>query len=297
MLRSRSRTVTGKQSLVNHHQSFQPPVTQNQSRNRVSSFTPALGGFSPSRIFSDPVKSMLGLALIPDTSPFFTLKTPMHDQFPRGKGRWWEDLESQGIGLAIIGKLFDKMHERNHKAISNSNLVVFGSSMKVSIPPSPAPALHYPESPTDFGIRTRNPPKLFSSPNSPARGSVSPHVLTECLSASEMELSEGYTCITYHGPNARTTHIFDNCIVEGYFTLQEPDNPKAEASSFLSFCYTCKKSLQQSKDIYIYRGEKSFCSQGCRHHEMEMDGVKDLRARKTPNPEASESTSPHSFGP
>lgn len=250
MLRSRSRAVIGKQSLVDHHRSSQAPVAQSHSRNRVSSFfAPAFGGFNTSRFCSDPIKPMLSPALILDVSPFSALRTPLADRFPGGKKRSWEDLESRGIGLAIIDKLFEQMPERNHPK-SNRNLVVFGSSMKVRIPPSPAPALELPESPTDYGIRTRN--SHLSSPNPRAPGSNSTGDLTECLSVSEMELSEDYTCITYHGANGRTTHIYDNCIVESHFTVQ-PDKPKAAPSSFLSFCYTCKKSLEQTKDIYIYR--------------------------------------------
>ncbi|XP_055831233.1 uncharacterized protein LOC129900308 [Solanum dulcamara] len=30
----------------------------------------------------------------------------------------------------------------------------------------------------------------------------------------EMESSEDYTCVMIHGPNPKTTHIFDNCIIE-----------------------------------------------------------------------------------
>ncbi|CAM8919650.1 unnamed protein product [Rhodiola kirilowii] len=42
------------------------------------------------------------------------------------------------------------------------------------------------------------------------------------------------------------------------------------SSDFLSFCYSCSKELA-GKDIYIYRGEKAFCSPSCRELEMEDD--------------------------
>ncbi|CAI0400778.1 unnamed protein product [Linum tenue] len=69
-----------------------------------------------------------------------------------------------------------------------------------------------------------------------------------------MELSEDYTCVISRGANPKTTHIFDNCVVENYFGVSEdsgsavPDN-----KNFLSICYTCKKSLEQKGDIFIYR--------------------------------------------
>jgi hypothetical protein len=42
----------------------------------------------------------------------------------------------------------------------------------------------------------------------------SPRVFSRCLSTSEMELSEDYTCVITHKPIPRTTHIFYNCIIE-----------------------------------------------------------------------------------
>lgn len=251
MLRNRSRAVLGKQSLVaDHPRSAQPSPTQNHRRNRVSSFFgSAFGGLSPSRFRCDTTKPMMSPSLILDVSPFSALRTRLPDRPSGGKKRSWEELESQEIGLAIVDRLFDKVPDKN-RAKPNRNLVLYGSSMRVRIPSPPAPTPGPLECPTDFGIKTRN--SQLSSPNSQARASNSPRLLTGCLSVSEMELSEDYTCVTYHGPNARTTHIFDNCIVESYFTVL-PDKPKPGKQSFLNSCYTCKKSLEQTKDIYIYR--------------------------------------------
>ncbi|CAN1246712.1 FCS-Like Zinc finger 8 [Linum grandiflorum] len=68
-----------------------------------------------------------------------------------------------------------------------------------------------------------------------------------------MELSEDYTCvISRKGTNPKTTHIFDNCVVENYFCLSS-ENSMNDSRDFLSFCYTCKKSLEQKRDIFIYR--------------------------------------------
>ncbi|KAF9615142.1 hypothetical protein IFM89_022100 [Coptis chinensis] len=114
------------------------------------------------------------------------------------------------------------------------------------------------------------------------------------LTASEIELSEDYTCIISHGPNPRTTHIFGDCVLECHTTeladcatKEEPGigTPKAlkcsnsslayPSDDFLSFCYFCKKKLEEGNDIYMYRGEKAFCSSACRDQEIlveeEMD--------------------------
>ncbi|XP_033136707.1 FCS-Like Zinc finger 11 isoform X3 [Brassica rapa] len=82
-------------------------------------------------------------------------------------------------------------------------------------------------------------------------------------SEDEMEMSEDYTCIITHGPNPKTTHIYGDQVSEldSMFPL---DN-------FLSVCNFCNKKLVLGKDIYMYRGEKAFCSAECRSEEMTID--------------------------
>ena len=93
------------------------------------------------------------------------------------------------------------------------------------------------------------------------------------LSASEIELSEDYTCVISYGPNPKTTHIFGDCILETHsnafkihYKNEEKEkekgvNPVANrlgspnpypSSDFLSFCHHCNKKLEEGKDIYIY---------------------------------------------
>ncbi|KAJ9547958.1 hypothetical protein OSB04_020501, partial [Centaurea solstitialis] len=48
------------------------------------------------------------------------------------------------------------------------------------------------------------------------------------------------------------------------------DGRGAESSGFLSCCMLCNKRLQ-GKDIFMYRGEKGFCSPECRSRQMVMD--------------------------
>ncbi|KAJ4718162.1 Pre-mRNA cleavage complex 2 protein Pcf11, putative isoform 2 [Melia azedarach] len=109
------------------------------------------------------------------------------------------------------------------------------------------------------------------------------------LATNEIELSEDYTCIISHGPNPKTTHIFGDCILEcpthefansdkegeeGVELPQVAVPPEGlslthyPSDEFLSFCYSCKKKLDNGEDIYMYRGEKAFCSFDCRSEEI-----------------------------
>ncbi|CBI20951.3 unnamed protein product, partial [Vitis vinifera] len=103
------------------------------------------------------------------------------------------------------------------------------------------------------------------------------------LSASEIELSEDYTCVISHGPNPKTTHIYGDCILE--FECSDNSTPYP-SNDFLSICYSCKKKLEEGKDIYMYRGEKAFCSLNCRSQEIlideEMEKTTDDSSEKSP---------------
>jgi zinc-finger of the FCS-type, C2-C2 len=94
------------------------------------------------------------------------------------------------------------------------------------------------------------------------------------LSAREIEQSEDYTCIKSYGPNAKTTHIFGDFILEPHI-IESSDNflntgetkgiefsqsgleapnepPHCSDIDFLSECFACEKKLD-GKDVYIYR--------------------------------------------
>ncbi|KAG6389504.1 hypothetical protein SASPL_150974 [Salvia splendens] len=116
----------------------------------------------------------------------------------------------------------------------------------------------------------------LSSASLPGNCFISP------IPTSEIELSEDYTCVRTHGPNPKVTHIFGDCILECHndFLKNSEDTPEARgqcdvlppypSDDFLKFCFSCKKRLD-GEDIFMYRGEKAFCSSACRSQEMEID--------------------------
>ena len=216
------------------------------------------------------------------------IQTPPKSPKPENKIHW-DKLDSRGVVLGLVDVLTD---DKSDPKLSKpeSRMVLFGSQLKIQIPPlsqSILPPADSPKSPGDFGMKTRNShlcsfslglsstsmkKSPFGSSNSGIENSNSSLVFSGCLSATEMELSEDYTCVISHGPNPRTTHIFDDCIVESCCGVVEFSASKKEngflanqsisypSESFLSFCHNCKKKLGEGDDIYMYR-----LAQNCLH--------------------------------
>jgi len=304
MLRKRSRGTTSKQALMADFSPLPSPADEYRKPTASLFVSPRLLTNFTHKSFSE-IESAMSPTSILDSKPFSGLRNPFWSETntPRNPEpeikRHWDNLDSKGIGLAIVDALIEEKTD-SKPSKPDSRMVLFGSHLKVQIPPpssvlSPAES---PKSPADFGTKTRSsqlgsfssglsqsPAKksAFGSSNSGMETPNSSRVLTGCLSAIEMELSEDYTCVISHGPNPRTTHIFEDCIVEsccgvagfsdsrkenGIFT----DRPSCFPSeSFLSICYSCKKNLGQGKDIYMYRGEKAFCSSECRQQQMLLE--------------------------
>lgn len=209
-------------------------------------------GFSPKGL-SDSEISM---------SPTSTLETKQFSS-PNSTTNNKNRQRNPPIGLGLVDVL------SNDSSNNHNRLFLFGSQLKIQVP-SP------PQSPIDFGVKTKDsqlaPPLSPLSSDPP--GSFSPEFLTD------MELSEEYTCVISHGPNPKTTHIFDNCVMEscdgnfGFFTLRKESEMLlgcSSAASFLTSCHACNNNLSQGRDIFMYRGEKAFCSEECRRREMMLD--------------------------
>lgn len=109
----------------------------------------------------------------------------------------------------------------------------------------------------------------------------------QSLPTTDIELSEDYTCVITHGPNPKTTHIYGDYVLKchnfeltncsgnegneiGLTPAVTGSTPVYPSDNFLSFCYSCNKKLE-GKDIYMYRGEKAFCSLDCRWSEILID--------------------------
>ncbi|KAI3980945.1 hypothetical protein MKX01_025510 [Papaver californicum] len=303
MLWKRSRTLTNsssKQVLMSENTSLSSstskhlrPISSFFSSPKffTTVFSPKGGNHSSADQTTE--SSTMSPTSILDTKPFSSFVNPFAKPIYEYKNQhpWEKKLDSGGIGLGIVDALNEELDPPSKPDVNRT--VLFGSQLKIQIPVIQSNSVlspsQSPKSPTDFGIKTKK-DSQFGSANSgldQANGSSSPgRVFIGCLSASEMELSEDYTCVIAHGPNPKTTHIFDDCIVEnccgsivgfsssfkkqnGFSSVNSPTYSSAQ--NFLSFCYNCKKSLGQGNDIFMYRGEKAFCSHECRYQEMVLD--------------------------
>uniref|UniRef100_A0A7C8ZY38 FLZ-type domain-containing protein n=1 Tax=Opuntia streptacantha TaxID=393608 RepID=A0A7C8ZY38_OPUST len=286
MLRKRSRAVTSKESMVGEHSNnlWLPPEKTPKPNSFLS---PRF--FKSFFTFSSETESIISPTSILDTKPFSALantfwadkKIPTPKTFSENKHFWDQPNNSKGIGIALVD-----VEDSSEINISSSTkqqkrkLVVFGSQLRIQVPKSSVFPSFSPVSPVEFGINTPRSNLKLSEENSDEKDK-------ENVSLIDIEQSEDYTCVISHGPNPKTTHIFGNCIVEsccgmdgsssfsskrnGY--LHPFRNSIASPENFLSFCHHCKKQLGIGKDIFMYRGEKAFCSQECRSQEMLFDGL------------------------
>ncbi|VYS58259.1 unnamed protein product [Arabidopsis thaliana] len=267
MLKKRSRS---KQALM-----AETNQSQNQKQSKTTPFPRLFTAFSGFKSFTenDAVASPTSIL---DTKPFSVLKNPFGSDNPKTQEPETRlKLEPKRIGLAIVDSL---IQDETPDPGPRSGTILFGSQLRIRVPDSPI-------SSSDFGIKTRNSQPETKKPGSES-GLGSPRIISGYFSASDMELSEDYTCVTCHGPNPRTIHIFDNCIVESqpgvvFFRSSDPvnesDSDYSPPDSFLSCCCNCKKSLGPRDDIFMYRGDRAFCSSECRSIEMMMSEENDTK--------------------
>ncbi|EEF46243.1 FCS-Like Zinc finger 13 [Ricinus communis] len=135
----------------------------------------------------------------------------------------------------------------------------------------------------------------------------------------EIDSLDDYTYVTTHGPdNKSMTKVyydhgqkghrrigFDSTTDNSFGVVSVIKETPAPArfvdevayptSDFLSSCHLCKKKLH-GKDIYMYRGEKAFCSAECRSRQIMIDERKE-QCRSEVQRSADVSSSPYTTSP
>jgi hypothetical protein len=187
--------------------------------------------------------------------------------------------------------------EDKHK-FCNAPRIFIGFNPKGSSDSEPAKS---PTSPLDIktfsgvGITHCHENSIDSQLSSPKKESEtipigSPHGFTKSTHHTGMEHSESYTCVISHGSKSSTKNMYTRCGMECeivQYTVQKQNDheiwdvaspsrsysnvPVFPVAHFLSACYLCKRQLSRGKDIYMYRGDKAFCSVECRSQQILMD--------------------------
>lgn len=91
----------------------------------------------------------------------------------------------------------------------------------------------------------------------------------------EKDDDESYTCVISHLGKKREHFDEGNCKPGVFFTsplknTHEEATTLFQASDFLNYCYLCRKKLH-GLDIFMYRGDKAFCSAECRYKQILSD--------------------------
>ncbi|VAH95922.1 unnamed protein product [Triticum turgidum subsp. durum] len=169
-------------------------------------------------------------------------------------------METAALGPepAGAGGLADVLREHGN-AKAGGRKVVFGSQLRIQVPSGRAAELV--SSPIEFGVKNRDAvlsparrflPEVVSSPTA--------RVFAAGVAPGEMAMSEDYTCVISRGPNPRTRHIFDDCIVESCGDVLVDNGPgtaAVPASGFLSSCHACRRQLAgHANDTFIHRVAK-----------------------------------------
>ncbi|KAL4180761.1 hypothetical protein AMTRI_Chr12g267670 [Amborella trichopoda] len=166
---------------------------------------------------------------------------------PRG----WESKDLEGIGLGIVAAL-NKTGETKAKSMVGSAKKAANLSETHPIPINTA----------KFSAKIR--------PN---------------LEDTEIGCSESYCRVMFHVPKSHMNRAYNEGREErggfdqnsrdyGVFCASSPTNfadfSMFPTADFLKSCYLCRKMLQ-GKDIYMYRGDKAFCSIDCRYRQIAID--------------------------
>ncbi|KAJ4750360.1 hypothetical protein LUZ62_084765 [Rhynchospora pubera] len=277
MIRKRSRSIgNNKQSISTDH-------SNKPASPSLLNYPRLILGLSPKTNKTSASQETEHYAISPTSTleprPFSKITNPTwaHAASPSTIARETKNNNPKPIGLGLIDALKDEEMDGNSSSCQDSRMVLFGSKLKIQVPPLSPTGYHI-----EFGIKNKSSQLALCSPID-----RTPIGSNGCLSLRDLELlSEDYTCIISHGPNPRTTHIFDNRVVESPGTegpmiplrcdssdrfSSGGDQSMRKSGDFLSFCHGCNKDLNPGSDIFMYRGEIAFCSTECRYQAMLFD--------------------------
>ncbi|KAI4344636.1 hypothetical protein L6164_011839 [Bauhinia variegata] len=145
-----------------------------------------------------------------------------------------------------------------------------------------------------YAVCTSN---LNRSSPTPVLSMKNPDGFSKGVNEIDVGSMENYTYVTYHVPEKTFTKVYydggevvdcrhGNNKNSGFGVQRRipatlVEEPSFPTSDFLSSCHLCRKKLH-GKDIYMYRGEKAFCSPECRSSQIMMDERKEQCRSEAP---------------
>eukprot|EP00250_Pteridium_aquilinum_P004914 c15094_g1_i1 orf=505-1329(-) len=76
--------------------------------------------------------------------------------------------------------------------------------------------------------------------------------------------------------------VDEDTVTESIFSAASPFSGSRSlefaACDFLSVCFFCKCHLTHGKDVYMYKGDKAFCSAECRYQQIVSDEFKERQS-------------------
>eukprot|EP00249_Psilotum_nudum_P021590 c28165_g1_i1 orf=534-1493(+) len=192
--------------------------------------------------------------------------------------RPWEKKGSDGVGLGIVGALSTAEDPELPKLDAPKTLIIpfqCPTSSTCQHPRSPSLSKPIPIGQTQSPSTSRG--------NGDRQPWCSPvHVLEESLTGNSQGLRS-------HINKQEQLSVYSTSadmemeVRQSIFSAASP----ASASScsdhsgllleidFLNTCYFCKRQLYPGKDVYMYRGDRAFCSVECRYQQIVIDERKE----------------------
>ncbi|XP_031505684.1 FCS-Like Zinc finger 14-like [Nymphaea colorata] len=203
-------------------------------------------------------------------SPTSPLETKNNSNYIMKSPRGWQKKESEGVGLGIVAAMNNS---------SKTQEAIFSPKSTIS---------------AILAVPIKNHQASQPIPIAPARPS-SPRLGGNTFETeAELELSESYTCvISHHGPNSIRKHeyfyeerredevgnLWRNSSCVFFASPPRYQGNTFQNDGFLQYCHLCRKRLQD-QDIYMYRGDKAFCSVECRCQQIMNDEYTEKRGPK-----------------
>ncbi|XP_021903003.1 uncharacterized protein LOC110818421 [Carica papaya] len=73
----------------------------------------------------------------------------------------------------------------------------------------------------------------------------------------------------------QTSHGKSNLVIQSALKSVQPTSQSTEFC-YLKSCHLCNKKLSLDKEVYMYRGDRGFCSTECRNRQIVVDEVREL---------------------